>query len=158
MTITTELAQQQLEAIAELKAGYQLGHADVAILRDVARELGAARQRIAELEARTGQQPVGWTDAEELRDVEKHGCGYIFRANPISPSADPRRVIKLYTSPPAPAPVSVKLPERHEAQETSGNPYQSYIQVLPEAEGDWLRYDDVVTVLTAKGIKIAEGE
>lgn len=49
MTITTELAQ--LEAIAELKAGYKLGHADVAILQDVARELDAARQRIVELEA-----------------------------------------------------------------------------------------------------------
>ena len=41
-------------------------------------------------------EPVGWTDEAELRDVEKDGCGYLFKANPISPNADPRRVIKLY--------------------------------------------------------------
>ncbi|AKE78595.1 DUF551 domain-containing protein [Klebsiella pneumoniae] len=41
-------------------------------------------------------EPVGWTDEAELRDVEKDGCGYLFKANPISPHADPRRVIKLY--------------------------------------------------------------
>lgn len=40
-------------------------------------------------------EPVGWTDEAELRDVEKDGCGYLFKANPISPHADPRRVIKL---------------------------------------------------------------
>lgn len=32
---------------------------------------------------------VGWTDAEELRDVEKDGCGYLFT---VTPHADPRRV------------------------------------------------------------------
>ena len=41
-------------------------------------------------------EPVGWTDEAELRDVEKDGCGYLFKANPITPHADPRRVIKLY--------------------------------------------------------------
>ncbi|EMG2556951.1 DUF551 domain-containing protein [Klebsiella pneumoniae] len=41
-------------------------------------------------------EPVGLTDEAELRDVEKDGCGYLFKANPISPHADPRRVIKLY--------------------------------------------------------------
>ena len=49
-SINTELAQR-IAAIAELKAGYKLGHADVAILQDVAREMDAARQRIADLEA-----------------------------------------------------------------------------------------------------------
>ncbi|EOW6835865.1 hypothetical protein ACOZ2K_000528 [Klebsiella pneumoniae] len=41
-------------------------------------------------------EPVGWTDEQELRDVEKDGCGYLFKANPITPHADPRRVILLY--------------------------------------------------------------
>lgn len=57
----------------------------------------------AELQGRRkvdGSQPVGWTDAEELRSVEKDGCGYLFTVNPITPNADPRRVIKLYTAPP----------------------------------------------------------
>lgn len=41
-------------------------------------------------------EPVGWTEEQELRDVEKDGCGYLFKANPITPHADPRRVILLY--------------------------------------------------------------
>lgn len=47
-------------------------------------------------------EPVAWTDEQELRDVDKYGCGYLFTANPITPNADPHRVIKLYTAPPAP--------------------------------------------------------
>lgn len=55
-------------------------------------KLGAAEKRIAELT----EKPIGWTDEQELRDVEKLGCGYLFNANPITPHADPRRVILLY--------------------------------------------------------------
>lgn len=57
-------------------------------------ELEAKDQRIAELT----EKPIGWTDEQELRDVEKLGCGYLFNANPITPHADPRRVILLYAS------------------------------------------------------------
>lgn len=63
---------------------------------EVVREL--ARIALASLEA----EPVAWTDEQELRDVEKDGFGYLFTVNPITPNADPRRVIKLYTAPPAP--------------------------------------------------------
>ncbi|CAM7892103.1 DUF550 domain-containing protein [Klebsiella pneumoniae] len=45
---------------------------------------------------RAESEPVGWTDEVELRDVEKSGCGYLFKATPITPHADPRRVILLY--------------------------------------------------------------
>ncbi|EPB5649092.1 hypothetical protein ACRQKW_000659 [Citrobacter braakii] len=44
-------------------------------------------------------EPVAWTDEQELRDVEKDGCGYLFKVNPISPNADHRRVIKLFRLP-----------------------------------------------------------
>ena len=44
-------------------------------------------------------EPVAWTDEQELRDVEKDGCGYLFKVNPISPNADHRRVIKLVRLP-----------------------------------------------------------
>lgn len=57
-----------------------------------------AKRVLASLDA----EPVAWTDEQELRDVEKYGCGYLFTANPITPHADPRRVIKLYTTPPVP--------------------------------------------------------
>ncbi|WP_313449664.1 hypothetical protein [Atlantibacter hermannii] len=51
-------------------------------------------------------EPVAWTDEQELRDVAKDGCGYLFTVKPITPNADPRRIIKLYTRP-QPAPVVV---------------------------------------------------
>lgn len=44
-------------------------------------------------------KPLGWTDDQELRSIEIHGCGYLFNANPVSPNADSRRVIKLYRLP-----------------------------------------------------------
>lgn len=46
-------------------------------------------------------EPVAWTDDEELRDVERIGCGYILPCPPDK-YADPRRVIPLYREPPAP--------------------------------------------------------
>ncbi|RXM23568.1 hypothetical protein EO238_18865 [Citrobacter sp. AAK_AS5] len=61
-------------------------------------ELELARIALASLEA----EALAWTDEQELRDVEKFGCAYLFTVNPITPNADPRRVIKLYTVPPAP--------------------------------------------------------
>jgi len=65
---------------------------------DAAMALEAMKRALASLRA----DPVAWTDEQELRDVEKYGCGYLFTAYPITPHADPRRVIKLYTIPPAP--------------------------------------------------------
>lgn len=53
------------------------------------------------------REPVAWTDEQELRDLEKSGCAYLFTVNPIAPNADPRRVIRLYTAPPA----QIDLPE-----------------------------------------------
>ncbi|PWI80511.1 hypothetical protein DEO48_08435 [Enterobacter sp. CGMCC 5087] len=61
-------------------------------------ELACLGELLATLEA----EPVGWTDEQELRSVEKDGCGYLFTANPITPHADQLRVIKLYIHPPAP--------------------------------------------------------
>lgn len=49
---------------------------------------------------KAASNPVGWTDEQELRSVDKDGCGYLFKANPVSPHADPRRVILVYTAPP----------------------------------------------------------
>ena len=58
--------------------------------------ISALRELQEHRKAAMDTEPVGWTDEAELRDVEKDGCGYLFKANPISPHADPRRVIKLY--------------------------------------------------------------
>ncbi|EEA0955684.1 hypothetical protein JGY68_001113 [Salmonella enterica] len=63
----------------------------------------ALRELQERRKAAMDSEPVGWTDEQELRSVEKDGCGYLFKANPISPNADPRRVIRLYRhAPPAP--------------------------------------------------------
>ncbi|PWI82111.1 hypothetical protein DEO48_00715 [Enterobacter sp. CGMCC 5087] len=48
---------------------------------------------------KAASQPIGWTDEQELRCVEKDGCGYLFTVNPVTPHADSRRVIKLYRLP-----------------------------------------------------------
>lgn len=40
--------------------------------------------------------PVAWTDEEELRDMEKYGHAYLFKAG-LTPHEDPRRMIKLFT-------------------------------------------------------------
>ncbi|EAO9539307.1 hypothetical protein AKH48_25440 [Salmonella enterica] len=58
--------------------------------------VAAALCELQERRKADNAEPIGWTDAEELRSLEKHGCAYLFKANPISPNADPRRVIKLY--------------------------------------------------------------
>lgn len=75
-------------------------------------DIFSATYEPAELQERRkadSSEPIGWTDAEELRSVERDGCGYLFKANPITPHADPLRVIKLYAVPPAPVSVPDEL-------------------------------------------------
>ncbi|EPL2410581.1 DUF551 domain-containing protein [Klebsiella pneumoniae] len=50
-------------------------------------------------------EPVAWTDEQELRDVDRGGCGYLFTVNPVTPHADERRIILLYRHA-QPAPVA----------------------------------------------------
>nr|DAF28334.1 MAG TPA: Protein of unknown function (DUF551) [Caudoviricetes sp.] len=50
------------------------------------------RQSLAALDS----EPVAWTDEQELRDVDRGGCGYLFTVNPVTPHADERRIILLY--------------------------------------------------------------
>lgn len=61
----------------------------------------AERERLAAYD-RAAKEPVAWTDEQELRDVNRDGCGYLFTVNPITPNADMRRVIQLFTAPPLP--------------------------------------------------------
>jgi hypothetical protein len=85
-TLTKEWLQQK---IADMEAR----HDDpwLGMDEDDSNILAALRMVLASLEA----NPVAWTDEQELRDVDKFGCGYLFTVNPITPNADPRRVIKL---------------------------------------------------------------
>ncbi|HDK6982840.1 TPA: hypothetical protein MXA60_003837 [Klebsiella pneumoniae] len=55
-------------------------------------------------------EPVAWTDEQELRDVDRGGCGYLFTVNPVTPHADERRIILLYRHA-QPAPVVPVVPD-----------------------------------------------
>ncbi|MFB4894437.1 DUF551 domain-containing protein [Enterobacter hormaechei subsp. hoffmannii] len=78
-----KIIKQEVQAIADLKAGYTLGHADVAILNEL------ARIALASLEA----EPVG--------TFKKGPCGY-------HPSFH-EDAVPLYTAPPAPVSVPAAM-------------------------------------------------
>ncbi|HFT4388507.1 TPA: DUF551 domain-containing protein [Klebsiella pneumoniae] len=88
MTKST-ITRERLAKIKSWRETYGAG-SNVMLPAEEAEEL--ARMALAAM----ASEPVGWTDEQELRDVEKDGCGYLFKANPITPHADPRRVILLY--------------------------------------------------------------
>lgn len=81
--------------------------------------------------AERDSNPVGWTDEAELRDVEKDGCGYLFKANPITLHADPRRVILLYRHA-QPAPV---VPEEKPIPNTLSMYAMDAVAAIAEVKG-----------------------
>ena len=101
----TTITREQAQAVSDLKEGYTLGHADVAILHSL------ARIALDSLEAK----PVAWTDAEELRDANVAGIGYLFGIEKdANKFADPRRQIMLYShAQPAPLPDAVSVLLNH---------------------------------------------
>lgn len=93
ITMTT-ITRERLLTIQSWRETYGPG-SNVVLPAEEAEEL--ARITLASLDAK----PVGRTDAEELRNVEKDGCGYMFTVNPMTAHAGLRSVIKLYTATPA---------------------------------------------------------
>lgn len=97
--MTSKLTREQLRERAQLKAKnltYAISQSAFAGVRsELEEELQFLQCALACLEG-VNSEPVAWTDEQELRDVEKEGCGYLFKANPITLHADPRRVILLY--------------------------------------------------------------
>lgn len=109
-----ELASSNAARVKELEndevhqrlanAEHQLYMKDLALQNVKASRRAQFRKRLAaekELARRDAAEPVAWTDEQELRDVAKNECGYLFKANPITPFADERRVIKLYSAQPS---------------------------------------------------------
>ncbi|HCM9486482.1 TPA: hypothetical protein N5N92_004353 [Enterobacter kobei] len=78
------ITKQAVQAVADLKAGYTLGHADVAILNEL------ARIALASLETEAVADVVAWSSPNEERT-----CDVRLRRHDIN--AGP-----LYTAPPAP--------------------------------------------------------
>lgn len=83
--MTTAVTKESLAArIAELESGARSLKEDYT--------LAAYKMLLATMEA----EPVAWTDEQELRDVDRGGCGYLFTVDPVIPHADERRIILLY--------------------------------------------------------------
>lgn len=97
------------EATAAFKR--EIGHRETDIVADLLDEIDELQER---LKATMDNEPVAWTDEQELRDVEKDGYGYLFKTKPITPNADPRRIIKLYRHA-QPVPVALRNHFRAEA-------------------------------------------
>lgn len=94
MTTITKLTKEQLIEEVKRKIAVAERYPDL----DMARiEVDIFKIALAALTA----EPVAWTDEQELRDVEKDGFGYLFTVKPITPHADPCRIVKLFTVPPA---------------------------------------------------------
>lgn len=83
--MTSKLTRERIELIANFHRAMTLppSHAEIEEL---------ARMALAALDS----EPVAWTDEQELRDVDRGGCGYLFTVNPVTPHADERRIILLY--------------------------------------------------------------
>ncbi|EPN6531218.1 hypothetical protein L349_07221 [Enterobacter sp. MGH 3] len=107
--MSTNLKEWLQQTIAELEE--ERDAVPGVVNEDAAMALAAMKLALASLEA----DVVAWTDEQELRDVEKYGCGYLFTANPVTPNADPHRVIKLYAAPPVP----VSVPDGYRLQPIS---------------------------------------
>lgn len=87
------ITKQAVQAVADLKAGYTLGHADVAILNEL------ARIALASLEA----EPVAWL-------LSGGGAKNNVSFDSGNAYADPlREVTPLYTAPPAPISVPAAM-------------------------------------------------
>lgn len=78
--MTSKITRERLQEIAE----------DGFLKHGESKEL--ARMALAAMDS----EPVAWTDEQELRDVDRCGCGYLFTVNPVTPHADERRIILLY--------------------------------------------------------------
>ncbi|ENQ9168740.1 DUF551 domain-containing protein [Klebsiella pneumoniae] len=97
-----QLTRERLAKIKSWRETYGAG-SNVMLPAEEAEEL--ARIALAAMDS----EPVAWTDEQELRDVDRGGCGYLFTVNPVTPHADERRIILLYRHA-QPAPV-VPLPD-----------------------------------------------
>ncbi|HCX5947926.1 TPA: DUF551 domain-containing protein [Escherichia coli] len=119
--MTSKLTREQLhERARENVKALKMASRQTAF--ESAREEILADLQLAELAlAAMDSKPVAWTDEQELRDVDRGGCGYLFTVNPVTPHADERRIILLYRHA-QPAPV---VPD-------------GYVMVPVEPNGDML--------------------
>lgn len=94
MTTTRFTKEQLIEWARERKSQAE----DFPGVENAEKDLVLAEIALASLTAK----PVAWTDADELRDANNGGSGYLFSiGGDANKFADPRRQLVLYTAPPA---------------------------------------------------------
>ncbi|EPA6639496.1 hypothetical protein ACTVPA_17650 [Serratia bockelmannii] len=101
-------------------------------------------------------KPVAWTDAEELRDLSKHRCAYMFIIDAANPYHDPRRQQMLYSQEYVSA-----LTQRIEELEAKlaapvrlPLPYSPDPWMSPDPDGTWLDKEDVKKSIRAAGFVV----
>ena len=110
-----QLTRERLEKIKLWRETYGAG-SNVMLPAVEAEEL--ARMALAAMDS----EPVAWTDEQELRDVDRGGCGYLFTVIPVTPHADERRIILLYRhAQPASEREQVRSAHAEWSQATFGN-------------------------------------
>ena len=120
--MTSKLTREQLhERARENVKALKMASRQTAF--ESAREEILADLQLAELAlAAMDSEPVAWTDEQELRDVDRGGCGYLFTVNPVTPHADERRIILLYRhAQPASEREQVRSAHAEWSQATFGN-------------------------------------
>ncbi|HHA1934052.1 TPA: DUF551 domain-containing protein [Enterobacter ludwigii] len=97
----SNIDKQAVQAVADLKAGYTLGHADVAILNELARIALASLEAEAVAYIRAAHNPDGFCFADGIHPAHRH------QKLPLSTLQDGCywTVTPLYTAPPAPVSV-----------------------------------------------------
>lgn len=93
MTLTTERLKALLDELKSWQYGY-----DPVDDKEQFDMLATAEWAVIELLANREAQPVAWTDAEELRNLEKDGCGAMLSLEKCK-GGDPRRQVLLFTHP-----------------------------------------------------------
>lgn len=113
--MTSKLTRERLEKIKSWRETYGAG-SNVMLPAEEAEEMASIAL------AAMDSKPVAWTDEQELRDVDRGGCGYLFTVNPVTPHADERRIILLYRhAQPASEREQVRREHAEWSQATFGN-------------------------------------
>lgn len=124
----------------DIKAGYTLGHADAAILREALARLEKAEAQLAEL---ANQEPSGWYAVENaIRDLGEP----LYLDGRHKPSGWNSDYKPLYARAAPPAPV--KLPR--------GHILDCFGRLETDDDGVWLHKDDVIETLKAADVEVAD--
>jgi hypothetical protein len=107
----SNIDKQAVQAVADLKAGYTLGRADVAILNELARIALASLEAEAVAYVRSAHNPDGFCFADGIHPTHRH------QRLPLSTLQDGCywKVTPLYAAPPAPVSVPDEIEPTAEA-------------------------------------------